>query len=189
VINPEVRYRSTFGPVGVALEAGYYKSAHISYDGVATSTLQQYKGWDFSDAGAVLTFGGLSVGGHIMSGAFSGQGNLAPQGTKDAFAYIIGASYTVGPIIMGTSFFQNMYANHTGTTATARLVGQERDRGWAAGATYTVTPGVSFFLSGVYGEKQENGYDIIDGAQSLTNPKFGNNTRAQAVGTGIQVKW
>ena len=44
VINPEVRYRNTFGPLGVALEAGYYKGATVSEDGAPLNTVQKYKG-------------------------------------------------------------------------------------------------------------------------------------------------
>ena len=189
VINPEVRYRNTFGPLGVALEAGYYKSATVSYDGgAAANTVQRFKGWDFGDYGAVLTFGGLSVGGHIMEGAFNGQGALAPQGTRDSFAWIAGASYTVGPVIVGASYFFYDFPGNQRTTLAGLLngVSREHDKGIAAGGTYTVTPGVSLFLSYVYGEKKERNYDLLDGIAGST---LNNATRAQAVGTGVQIKW
>jgi outer membrane protein OmpU len=190
VINPEFRYRHTFGPVGVALEGGYMKSGTVSFDGLPNSSIQKFKGWDFSDWGVVLTFGGLSVGGHIMDGAFNGSGALAPQGTKDSFAYLVGGSYTVGPLIVGASFFQFNSPGNSGSTTALASVGQERDRGIAAGGTYTLTPGVSLFLSYLYGDKKESGFDLIDGAVSTpATGTFGNATRAQALGTGIQIKW
>jgi hypothetical protein len=190
VINPEFRYRQVFGPVGVALEGGYMKSGTVSYDGIPTSTIQKYKGWDFSDWGAVLTFGGLSVGGHVMAGAFNGSGALAPQGTRNSFAYLGGFSYTTGPLIVGASFFQFNSPGNSGSTLALRNVGQERDRGVAAGGTYTVTPGVNLFLSYLYGDKKESGYDLIDGAVSTAaSGSYGNATRAQAFGTGVQIKW
>jgi hypothetical protein len=189
VINPQVRYRHTFGPVGVALEGGYMKSAATGFDGVETTSIQKFKGWDFSDWGVVLTFGGLSVGGHIMDGAFNGSGGLAPQGTKDSFAYLVGASYTVGPLIIGASFFQFNSPGNSGSTPILSKVGEERDRGVAAGGTYTVTPGVSLFLSYLYGDRKENGFDLLDGSVSTPGNTFGNATRAQALGTGIQIKW
>jgi hypothetical protein len=190
VINPQLRYRHVFGPIGVALEGGYMKSGATSYDGIATSSIQQYKGWDFSDWGAVLTFGGVSVGGHVMTGAFNGSGLLAPQGTRNSFAYLVGASYTTGPLIVGASFFQYNSPGNSGTTPALIGVGQERDRGIAAGGTYTVTPGVNLFLSYLYGDKKESGYDLLDGAVSTAaTGTYGNATRAQALGTGIQIKW
>ena len=193
VINPEVRYRNVFGPVGVALEAGYYKSAALGYDGIVTTSTEKFKGWDFSDWGAVLTFGGLSVGGHIMAGSFLNQGSLQPQGTKDSFAYIVGTSYTVGPIIMGASFFQlNGPGNQNPTSAAFTRVGEERDRGAAAGATYTITPGVGLFLSGIWAERKESGFDFINAAANTAAGETagqGNKVHVQAVGTGIQIKW
>ena len=188
VINPEVRYRNVFGPLGVALEAGYYKGATVSYDGVATSAIQRYKGWDFGDYGIALTYGGLTFGGHVMEGAFAGQGQEAPQGTRNAFAYIGGASYTVGPIIVGASFFQYNFAGNSGTTPVliAAKVGQERDRGIAVGGTYTITPGVSLMLTYLYGEKKESNYDLLD---SIAGSANNNKTRAQLLGTEFQVKW
>ena len=189
-INPQFRYRHTYGPVGVALEGGYMKSGTVSYDGVANSSIQKFKGWDFSDWGVVLTFGGLSVGGHIMDGAFNGSGALAPQGTKDSFAWLAGASYTAGPLIVGASFFQFNSPGNSGTTPALTHVGQLRDRGVAAGGTYTLTPGVSLFLSYLYGDRKESGYDLLDGAVSTAaTGTYGNATRAQALGTGIQIKW
>jgi len=195
-VNPEFRYRQTFGPVGVALQAGWNKSGAVSYDGVVGSTTQQYKGFDFGNYGIVLTYGGLSVGGHVMEGAFNGQGGLAPQGTKNAFAYIAGLSYTVGPVIVGASFFQYNFAGNSNSTAlstrgsaTLSPIGEERDRGIAAGGTYTITPGVSLFVSYVYGDKKENGYDLINGAQSVRGSNQGNTTRAQALGSGFNIRW
>jgi hypothetical protein len=186
-INPGVRYRNTFGPVGVALEASYQKSATLGYEGVSSS-VQKFKGWDFGNYGVVLTFGGLSVGGQIMEGEFAGQGGLEKQGVKNSFAYIVGTSYTVGPVIVGASFFQYNYNNHGSYSSTS--IGQERDRGVAAGGTYTITPGVSLFLSYVYGDKKENGYDIINGAaNTAATGRVGNATRAEVLGTGIQIKW
>ena len=190
VINPQLRYRETFGPLGVALEAGYMKSGAVSYDGVATSATQQYKGWDFSDWGAVLTYAGLSVGGHVMSGAFNGSGLLAPQGARNSFAYLVGTSYTAGPLIVGASFFQFNSPGNSGSTAALASVGQERDRGIAVGGTYTLTPGVNLFLSYLYGDRKESGYDLLDGAVSTAaTGSYGNATRAEAAGTGIQIKW
>lgn len=196
VVNPEFRYRNTFGPIGVALQAGWMKSATVGYEGADSSTIQRYKGFDFGNYGAVLTFGGLSVGGHIMEGAFNGLGNLAPQGAKNSFAYIGGLSYTVGPVIVGASFFQynspgnaTSLASSTNGTATLSPIGDMRERGLAFGGTYTLTPGVSFFLSGLYGDRKQNGYDLINGAQSVRGSTQGNTTRASALGTGMQIRW
>ena len=191
VINPEVRYRATFGPVGVAAEAGYYLSGVVSNNAVSTPNTVLYKGWNFYDGGLVLTFGGLSVGGHVMEGDFNGQGGLAPQGASKSLAWIGGASYTVGPVIVGASYFHYNFPGSQGIVQTpqGRLVGSEHDSGIAAGGTYTVIPGVSLFLSYVYGERKENGYDLLNGAPNVAGSNQGNQTRAQALGIGTQIRW
>jgi hypothetical protein len=190
-INPGVRYRNTFGPIGVALEASYDKSALIGYDGVS-STVQRYKGWDYGNYGVVLTYGGLSVGGQIMYGDFSGQGNTAKQGARKSFAWIAGTSYTVGPVIVGASFFQYYFNNHGDFGDPT--IGTERDRGVAVGGTYTVTPGVSIMLSYLYGDKKETGYDMVNGHPNTASSfgesaGVGNKIRTQGLGTEVQIKW
>lgn len=191
VINPEVRYRHVFGPVGLAAEAGYYKSGTVSFDGVPTANTVRYKGWDFADGGLALTFAGLTVGGHVMSGAFNGQGSLAPQGTSDALAWIGGASYTAGPFIVGASYFHYNFANAQGTSFTPQglRVGAEHDTGIAAGGTYTLTPGVSLFLSYLYGDKKEDGYDLLNRAINVAGSTQGNRVRSQVLGVGTQIRW
>ena len=94
----------------------------------------------------------------------------------------------MGPVIVGGSFYQYNMAGNSGTTplAIASRVGQERDRGIAAGGTYTIVPGVSVFLSYLYGERKESNYDLLDSIAGSVN---NNKTRAQLVGTEFQVKW
>jgi hypothetical protein len=198
--NAEMRYRGTFGPVGIAAEVGYLGSGVVQADsaGAAASfaTAPRYRGWDIGIGGLAVTFGGLTVGGHIQGGDFNGQWAQAPAGGPHAVAGLVGASYTVGPVIVGVQAFQfdspgNSYA-FTGTPTPALAhVGQERERGLAAGGTYTVVPGLSLFLDYLYGDRKENGYDLLNGGATFgsANATSNNRTRAQLIGFGTQLRW
>jgi hypothetical protein len=206
-LNAEVRYRNTFGPLGIAAEAGWLGSGVVGANqgglsGAALTSYQaanRYRGFDIGIGGLAITYGGLTVGGHIQYGDYQGQWGLAPVGGPQTMAWLVGASYTIGPVIVGASFFQVNEAGasygYTGTpTATQLHTGQERDRGFAAGGTYTITPGVSLFLDALWGDRKENGVDILNGGTTY-NPTTGvdshtnNQTRAALLGTGLQIRW
>jgi len=185
------RYRGSFGPVGVALEAGFMGSQHL---GASNAGGVRYNGLEIGQFGAVATFGGLSVGGHIMYGNYNDQFVLKPVGATPAFAYIVGASYSVGPLIVGASFDQINNAGSSGPLGTAvATVGQYRARGVAVGSTYTLAPGVSLFTSYVYGDQKENGVNLVGDSTTIAGPG-GNNlahnqVRGQGLFAGTFVRW
>ncbi len=193
MVNPEIRYRGTFGAVGIAAEAGYMGSGHVHPDAsgpgsTITPTTANYRGFNMGIGGIAVTYGGLTVGGHVQAGSFNSQWGLAPVGAPDAFAWVAGASYAVGPVIVGASFFQYNFAgnSYTSLAPVYRGVGQERDRGIAAGGTYTVVPGLSVFLSYLWGDRKENGYDLLN---NVAGSSANNTTKAQLVSIGTQLRW
>ena len=193
MVNPEIRYRGTFGPVGIAAEAGYMGSGHVRPDtsgpnSTITANTANYRGFNMGIGGLAVTYGGLTVGGHVQAGAFNGQWGLAPAGGPDAFAWIAGASYAVGPLIVGGSFFQYNSAGNSFTSLAPvyRGVGQLRERGIAAGGTYTVVPGLSVFLDYLWGDRKENGYDLLN---NVAGANTNNVTRAQVISLGTQLRW
>ncbi len=193
MVNPEIRYRGTFGPVGVAAELGYMGSGKVAANtagpgATATSTSTRYRGFNIGIGGLAVTYGGLTVGGHVQAGAFNGQWGLAPAQGPDAFAWVGGASYAIGPVIVGGSFFQynSAGASFVDFTPVGRTVGQLRERGIAAGGTYTLVPGVSIFLDMLYGERKESNYDILNNIAGSAN---NNKTRAELISIGTQLRW
>jgi hypothetical protein len=207
-LNTEMRYRGTFGPIGVAAEVGWMGSGTVGANqgglaGAALTSYQsaaRYRGFNIGIGGLAITYGGLTVGGHIQGGDYNGQWGLAPAGGPHSLAYLLGASYTVGPVIVGVQAFQynspgNSFA-YTGVPTAAQVhVGQERERGIAAGGTYTLTPGVSLFLDYLWGDRKENGFDLLTGTGTTFNGATGvdshlnNQTRASLIGTGLQIRW
>ncbi len=182
------RYRGAFGPVGIALQGGGIFSGKVA-DNATPQRAVQFDGYSIGDGGVVLTYGGLAVGGHVTAGRTNGQFNLAPKGSKDAFAWIAGASYAIGPVIVGASYFDYMSAGSKNVTSSA-FVGNRNEWGVAAGGTYTFAPGMNVFLSYLYGHRKELGIDLLSGAASgATNVVTHNNVQSQGVSIGTQFRW
>ena len=189
------RYRGAFGPVGVAVEAGGIFSGHVDNSNVPAvkSTQAQFDGYSLGDGGLVLTYGGLAVGGHVTAGRSNGQFSLAPVGRKDSFAWVAGASYAIGPVIVGASYFDYMSAGASSNISSAQ-VGNRNEWGVAAGGTYTFAPGMNIFLSYLYGHRKELGVDLLSGVASTgttnaTLVQTHNNVQSQGISIGTQFRW
>ncbi|MGI4944232.1 MAG: hypothetical protein ACRYHQ_27370 [Janthinobacterium lividum] len=194
-----LRYRGTFGGFGVAATAGYIVSSHVAdtQTGVAFATRANpgtgrlnYDGLNMGDFGIAVTYGGLSVGGKYQLGRYNGQFNLAPKGVPDAEAWLAGASYTIGPFIMGAHY---LAYNSAGDVQSAFRGRQRREDGIAAGATYSLAPGLSLFLSYIWTQRKQNGYDFATGATSTVALPGGvsthNKVTAQVIGVGTGFSW
>lgn len=186
------RYRGAFGPVGIAAQVGGIFSGHVQNNNLPAvkATQAQYEGYRLFDAGLVGTFGGLAVGGHVTGGRQNGQFNLAPVGTKDSFAWVAGASYAIGPVIVGASYFDYMSAGSKSNISSA-FVGNRNEWGVAAGGTYTFAPGMNVYLSYLYGHRKELGVDLLSGtsASAASNVTTHNNVQSQGVAIGTQFRW
>ncbi len=191
-----VRYRGTFGPVGIAATASYDGSGRVLDSGLAPvngvvnpTNPKRYALEDLSlgDFGLVLTYGGLSIGGNYQVGRYNAQagggfGALIAKGQPNASALIVGSTYTIGPIIFGAhymrSFSEGDQATATGfnpangvrlpTTGTSGAVtgGQRLEQGVAAGATYSLAPGVALYASYIWEKRRQTGYDFLTGGQN-----------------------
>ncbi len=194
-----LRYRGTFGGFGIAATAGYIVSSHVSdtQTGVAFATRANpgtgrlnYDGLNVGDFGVALTYGGLSVGGKYQFGRFNGQWSLAPKGVPDGEAWLAGASYTIGPFIMGAHY---LAYNSAGDIQSALRGRQRREDGVAAGATYSLAPGLSLFLSYIWTQRKQNGFDFATGTTASAALPGGVNTRnkvtAQVIGVGTGFSW
>ncbi len=166
-----LRYRGSFGPVGLAATAAYIGGGHVNYNGglpfnnnpLATGGQRRTttRACSIGDFGAVATVGGLSVGGHYMTGSFNGTvGDTLPTGFPNSNAWLVGASYTFGPVVVGAHYFVTESAGDLGNAYFGR---QRKDQGVAVGGTYSLAPGVSIFLSGLWGERKQNGYNFVTG--------------------------
>lgn len=187
-----VRYRGTFGPVGLAATAGYMGGSNVKDDqtGVpfnsdsrSTAAIRyNYQGISVGDFGVAVTLGGFSIGGKYQYGRFAGQGiNPIPQGAPAGEAALVGASYTIGPVVFGA---HALYYKSAGDLGNAFLGRPRTEKGVAAGATYSLAPGVSLFLSYLYNERKQNGYNFLTG-QGVSPTAPGGNPNSNKIDAGL----
>ena len=194
-----LRYRGTFGGFGIAATAGYINSAHVAdtQTGVAFASRGNpgtgrlnYDGLNVGDFGLAVTYGGLSVGGKYQFGRFNGQWSLAPRGTPDGEAWLAGASYTIGPFIMGAHYLNYKSAGDVQNAFRGR---ERTENGVAAGATYSLAPGLSLFLSYIWTERKQNGFDFATNTGVTATAPNGtfthNKVTAQVIGVGTGFSW
>ena len=140
-----------------------------------TGNRNQFDGLSVGIGGVAVTYAGLTVGGMAQGGRYNGQWNLAPTGSTDSVAWLGGVSYTFGPVVVGTSYYQYHSPGSSGPSGSgfgvagatnvgfSPLVGQRRERGVAAGGTYSLAPGLALFLSYLWADRKENGFDLLTG--------------------------
>ena len=177
------RYRGSFGAFGIAATAGYTTSGRVLDDSTPHRAVQ-YNGLSIGDFGLTVTYGGLSVGGNYQRGTYNGVWSLDPKGGINGEAYVLGASYTIGPVIVGVQYTE---ATSTGDLVQTEAGRQRREQALAVGATYSLAPGVALFASYFYDERKQNGFNFITG----TSGDFGshNKVTGQVFGTGVGFSW
>lgn len=181
------RYRGTFGGVGLAATAAYMGSGRVADDGTPRRPVQ-FQGLNVYDAGATLTFAGVTVGGHFLYGDTNNNGfGLTKQNGRPELAWLAGASYTAGPIIVGASYVDVTSNGSIGSLTTGvDPTGQRREQGIAVGGTYSVAPGFALFATYLWDQRKEGGYNFITGATATT---ANNKINGQIFGLGTTFAW
>jgi hypothetical protein len=193
------QYTKTFGPVGVQIGADYTNAGQVAGTASEPSLVTGYKNLSILSGGATVTIAGLTFGGNSSYGAFNmADGDtfqLEPNGGSTAIGWLAGADYTMGPLVFGASFFRfdqtgdipgGVDAGSGATITSAGLSsGQQQNTGVAAGATYTLVPGVSLFADYLYGYREQGGYDFETGNAGTAN----NYVQSQLFGVGTQIQW
>lgn len=176
-----VRYQQNFGGLGVNLSGAYMGSAAVAYTGTAKAGLP-YQGVSVGSFGATLSYGGFVVGGNTKFGNMNHTFQPNYANGKNAVGWLAGGSYTSGPMTVGASYF--VYDDQ-GDFSSPTTEGSRRQEGLAAGVTYTLVPGMKIFLSYLYGQRHQIGYDFLAGKAGAAN----NDTRAQAFAIGTWLYW
>lgn len=181
-----VRYRGTFGPVGLAATAGYITSGRV-LDSSTPQRAIQYDDLSVGDFGVAVTAYGLSFGGKYQFGRFTGNAlALAVDGTPDSQAWLVGTSYTIGPVVVGAHYLNYKYVGNVAATLAGR---QKQDVGFAAGATYSLVPGVSLYASYVYMQTRQNGVNQVTGETTGNGAALHNKEVANVFGLGTSFRW
>jgi len=189
-VDAAVQYVLKSNGAVIKANAGILYGAPIQYVGtpLAAGTSPDHYGYDALEvyqAGAQVTYAGLTLGANVKAGQVEDSYYFKPKGARDAFSYIIGASYVVGPIVLGASIYdgQSAGSQYPGATYGAKKLKEARtltEVGAAAGANYVISPNLSLFVQYLYGHKQQIGNT------GFVNDKDG---QVQAIGAGGTFKW
>jgi hypothetical protein len=163
------------------LSAGYLHGAPIAYDGApgALGTSDLHYGYDdlsVYEIGGQTTFAGLTLGADVKGGATEDSFAFKPKGARDGLTYIVGATYVLGPYVLGGNFYD-------GQTSGAYIPGSKtigktlEEYGAALGGNYVVGKDLSLFVQYEYGYKHQIGEYLHNKAQF------------QAIATGATFKW
>ncbi len=188
------QYTQTFGPVGIQIGADYMTAGQVAYTGAAPAVA--YKDLNLVTGGATATIAGFTFGGNVVYGAFNNVSQntfqLQPSAGKPAIAGLVGAQYTAGPLVVGASFFRLQTTGDVPAGGDAAYItpaglttGQQVDNGAAAGATFTLVPGVNLFVDYLYGWRHQGGLDF----STLEAGAAHNTVKAQLFGVGTQIQW
>ncbi|HEX3984369.1 MAG TPA: hypothetical protein VHX12_11790 [Acidisoma sp.] len=192
------QYTQTFGPVALQIGLDYTNAGQVAHTGDPTG-ITGYKDMSIFTGGATLSYHGLTFGGNSVVGAFNMADGftfqLQPNGGTNAVGFLAGAQYSLGPIVLGASFYRFTQTGDlpggidagSGATITAAglTTGQQQNNGVAAGLTYTLVPGVSLFADYLYGTREQGGYDFASGNAGFDN----NSVQSQLFGLGTQIQW
>jgi hypothetical protein len=207
LVDGVARYTGSFGVIDVVATIGGAVSGVVSNNGILPTAptgtagakngvLVDYKDVGAFDSGLIVTYGGLAVGGHVFTGSMNGNGSNAflpvAKGYPNQTSWIAGVSYAWGPFIVGTSWLVNTFAGALGgmyapTVAggTATHFGLRREEGLAVGGTFAFAPGCQLFLSYLYGNRHQAGYNFIADTRSTAF----NNTSARGGLIGTTFNW
>ena len=155
-IDAMLRYRGTFGPVGLAASAGFRTAEPVDFSGVAAANAAPFKTTTAYLGGAQVTWAGLTVGGLITGGNYNrGFTALVENGNTDsAFSWQLGASYRFGAFTIGAAYHELR------TEGSAAVADNQRDRGWGIGGSWAVAPGMSLFAEYLNSSVRESGRDL-----------------------------
>jgi len=173
-----LRYRGSFGGVGVQAMVGY-----VGSDVVTNSTGQSGKQVSAGQAGVNLSAYGFLLGANYTRG--SSNGGYAPIARsggaivddRDMEQYTLGLSYTWQALTVGANgFIVNSAGNQT-------VGAGRRDRVWSVGANYTLAPGLQVVAEYINIDRKEAGFDFINGAAGRAN----NNVGSDVFLTGVRI--
>ncbi|WP_157967135.1 porin [Elioraea thermophila] len=179
IVDAMLRYRGTFGGVGVAASFG----GRMASTADATNGATAFKNpWGLI-GGAEVTFAGFTVGGLMHGGryqrSFAPLQDTAAGGTKDsAFGWQIGARYTFGAFTVGAAYHELKTEGDQGNPADLR------ERGFGLGGSYSLGPGLALFAEYLYSRVRESGRDFFN-YQVGTQDKMTANVVLVGVGIGF----
>jgi len=205
-MSAAIRYRGTFGPVGVIAGIGgmwasppQQNAAGQQLGAIGNPRPQDVYAYT---GGLVLTGYGFSVGGEYTWGQYRGAsvGRTAVNaGVDGSQHWLLGATYTVGPLVFGATYGQGEQGNGVRRTGTAAApiftdIADRKQTLWGVGVAYNLAPGLVLF--GLYNNVSDDNVPTAQptnarytGGTGTTLASFnGSNTRTINIGVvGIRL--
>ena len=181
------QYKGSFGPVALTSFVGYITSGHIQ-DSAATAATVKFRDLKAYAGGFRMTIGPFAFGGIANAGDLNdnGNGTLLRQGQKKAQNFLAGFQYTVGPVIMGAQYVNQLSGgNYINSTNYAKST--LHDIGYSVGGAWDYAPGSTVFLNTLYSTRRQAGYNFVAGAATASN--VGNTGQARGIAIGNSFKW
>jgi hypothetical protein len=162
-VQAALRWRGSFGPVGLAATVGYIGADAVKNIGGGSERL------DMIWAGTALTGFGLTVGGWYTGG--NGNAGFSTLQRRSATvvddrrvdSFLVGATYTIDAFTVGGHFARTFSAGSQ-TVAAGR-----RDTGWTVGGNYRIAPGLDLFAEYNQVERRERGFNFSIGGNPVPN--------------------
>jgi predicted porin len=185
-VDVGVQYLATIDDVKLKASADYLTGSPVSYDGPTPTKVSAVNfGFDnlsVYQLGGQATFAGLTLGANIKGGQVEDGYTFKPKGGRDALAYIVGASYVIGPYVVGLSYFNSQSSGAYFPTSKG-IAHTLSEYGIAAGANYVISPNMSVFTQYMYGHRHQPGNSNL----TLVTPA--GNTQVQGIALGATLKW
>lgn len=179
-IDAAARYQGKLGPVALTLTGTVITAGHVNNASQPASNPLLLEG------GATIAVGGWAVGGNIIEGNSNGNGYQADvplvKGAPHELAFVVGTSYAFGPFIVGASY---MHFTSAGAWNGSSVTHARNQTGIAAGGTFAYAPGMAAFVSALYGQRHQVGYDFAADAPGSAS----NNTSAFGMLIGNTFNW
>lgn len=179
-IDAMLRYRGTFGPVGVAASAGFRTAEPVDFTGAAAANAAPFETTTAYLGGAQITWAGLTVGGLITGGDYNRGFTALPKNgnNSSAFSWQLGASYRFGAFTVGAAYHQLTTEGGLATSA------DQKDQGFGLGGSWAVAPGMSLFAEYNWSKVSESGRDLNNVETGIQD-----SVKAQVFLLGIGFQW
>lgn len=196
-VSAAIRYRGTFGPVGFQAGFGAMRADPASQNAAGQPLNPQPQTVEAYFIGAQIAAYGFAFGGEYSFGQYNGSsvGRTAMNaGLDNSWHYLIGATYTMGPVVFGAVFGQGEQDN--GSAVVGGVIRDLEDRKhtvWGIGVLYNLAPGLGLYAA--YNNVNDDNIptaaprDARYGAGGTTLASFnGQNTRTINIGmAGIRL--
>jgi hypothetical protein len=162
---------------------GYLHGAPINFTGpetaVGTATRDGFDDLSVYQVGGQATFRGLTVGANVKGGQLQDNYTFKPRGGRNALGYIVGATYVVGPVVLGGNYFNEQSAGAfiPGGKAVERTLSEY---GVTTAVNYVLSPALTFYVQYMYGHRHQVGN---------TSLNSNGNAQVQVLSIGSIMKW